>query len=155
VTPCFTHDSQYQWTTGEHSFLGNQSIHSRFPSFSCQNQLFFGTFLFPPKIRSIIHHEYIYKPTPYVTFRTSSLSFTYGHHAREQMQTNKKIRNHDSILHTSLQPGLLMTLPTQVCTIIAYVEILHNIWYYPFHPDSQNLCTNLVFCLANLSPPPC
>jgi hypothetical protein len=42
-----------------------------------------------------------------------------------------------------------MTLPTQVCAIIAYVEILHNIWYYPFHPDSQNLFINLVFHLAN------
>jgi hypothetical protein len=42
-----------------------------------------------------------------------------------------------------------MTLPMQVGAIIAYVEFLHNIWYYPFHPDSQNLFTNLVFRLAN------
>jgi hypothetical protein len=45
------------------------------------------------------------------------------------MQIIKKLCTPDSISHTFLQPGLLMTLPTQVCAIIAYVEILHNIWY--------------------------
>jgi hypothetical protein len=45
------------------------------------------------------------------------------------MQINEKLRTPESILHTFLQPWLLMTLPTQVCAIIAYVEILHNIWY--------------------------
>ena len=110
---------------------------------------------FPPKPRSIIHHVYIYKPIPHVTLQTSSLSFTYGHPAIEQMQINKKIRNHHSILHKSLTTPTTNDLAyASACNNCVHVEILRTVWYKPFSPRFAKFSRKLGFRAASLSPPP-
>ena len=102
---CFTRDSQ---TSGHQASSSQVQIRARVkvipPSF-------------PPKLRSIIHHEYIYKPTPRSHFSHPPRTFRVRVLITEQMQINEKIRNHHSILHQSGQPRLLMTACVEILRV--------------------------------------